>query len=467
MSAREENLRTLMSATGISEDEATKRLSVKVLISYDVNGFQEQLARELAELLSRTVTVTQTVSGCDIEVCLGAKRQTAAANCILVEISEDSLVVTRMRDVAVRQHARNSGAIHGLLRKIAACYITGQTIAVALSGAKAEGTDFDELPDVFRLEFSDFGVSNAELSQEIPLHDATLIGGGGVGNGFLWAASELKLVGTLAVVDPKRVSPGNVNRCLYFGDADVGKNKAELLAERVELDKCVLEPFAGSFGEYLKTRPGNKANTVIITVDSRPARRAIQNEMPAVVLDASTTDISEVVVHSHSVPTELACLSCIYSHDKVEDQQAKHLAEKLGLDLAEVREPLITVSIAEKLCRNFKLEDAKALVGTALDTFYKARCGEGALLTSTGKQAAAPFAFISNLAGALLALELVRFQSNHASPSRENYFFSNPWMAPHRRLRRSRPRLVGCEFCGNRYADAALRATWPERYGAS
>jgi len=466
MDAFEENLLTLVAATGISKEEAAQRLLVRVHISHDDSGFQRQLAGDIAELLSRTLTVTQNASVCDIEVCLGAERKTSAQKCVLVEISSGSLSMTRMREGAVPDRARNRIAIHGLLRKIAACYIAGHAIAATLSGVKGEGVDFDELPDEFNLRFADLGVSIAELRDEIQLQDTVLIGGGGVANGFLWAASELWLSGSLAIVDPKRVSPGNANRCLYFDTNDAGQYKASLLAARVKLDECVLEPFVGSFSDYLKTRPGNKASTVIVTVDSRPARRTIQSELPAAVLDASTTDISEVIVHSHSVPTEGACLSCIYSHDSDEDQQARHLAETLGLDLSEVRQPLITAAIAEKLCRNFSLANPEELVGTAFDSFYKARCGEGRLFTPTGKQAAAPFAFVSNLAGALLALELVRFQSNRASVSRENYFFSSPWKAPHRRLRRRRPRLPGCEFCGSHHASLALKATWPERFAS-
>ena len=49
------------------------------------------------------------------------------------------------------------------------------------------------------------------------------------------------------------------------------------------------------------------------------------------------------------------------------------------------------------------------LIGKAFDSLFRELCAQQALLTPSGEQILAPFAFVSNLAGALLALELARF----------------------------------------------------------
>jgi hypothetical protein len=103
-----------------------------------------------------------------------------------------------------------------------------------------------------------------------------------------------------------------------------------------------------------------------------------------------------------------------------------------------------------------------ALVGMAFDSLFKQLCGEQALLTPTGGQVLAPFAFVSNLAGALLALELARFDGGDRFEDGRNYLFISPWAPPHGRARRFRAREAECEFCSRPGINAALAVVWPE-----
>ena len=75
---------------------------------------------------------------------------------------------------------------------------------------------------------------------------------------------------------------------------------------------------------------------VIVGADSRPVRRSIQKELPLEVLDASTTDVSEIVVHSHRQPTAGGVLACIYKHIPDELARARDIASGLGIDVADV-----------------------------------------------------------------------------------------------------------------------------------
>jgi hypothetical protein len=151
----------------------------------------------------------------------------------------------------------------------------------------------------------------------------------------------------------------------------------------------------------------------------------------------------------------------IYAHIPDEDQRERHIAETLAITLAEAKMKLIDEPLAQKLvAQHPDLHQAK-LIGMALDTLFKVKCGEGSLKTPAGRQAVAPSAFISNLAGALLALELVRFESSGTLNNSPNYFFGSPWKPPHRRLRLTRQKLAACESCASPATVSTLRALWP------
>jgi surfactin synthase thioesterase subunit len=98
----------------------------------------------------------------------------------------------------------------------------------------------------------------------------------------------------------------------------------------------------------------------------------------------------------------------------------------------------------------------------SFDSLFKKLCGEKIITNSAGAQALAPFAFVSNLAGALLALELLRFCSPRTKPT--NYFFVGAWNAPVKAARRIIPKNSSCEFCSDPLKIKIMKEKWPERF---
>jgi len=194
-----------------------------------------------------------------------------------------------------------------------------------------------------------------------------------------------------------------------------------------------------------------------VTIDSRRARRQLQKYVPGRVLDASTTDVRGVVVHSHVQPTGGACLACIYQHIPDEAAREQSIAEGLGISLAEVKQGFIDRRIAEKICHTYPDRSPEVLVGKAFDTLFRELCGAQALRTPEGRQVFTPFAFVSVLAGTLLAVELVRQTIGRADA---NYWQVDPWRAPLARLRRKRSKVPTCEFCSRPEADAVIQDLW-------
>lgn len=201
---------------------------------------------------------------------------------------------------------------------------------------------------------------------------------------------------------------------------------------------------------------------LIVAVDSRRARRALQTEFPGEVFDASTTDIREVVVHYHRQPTDCACLSCIYASDSAEFLREAHIAEHLGVSVEKVRSERITVATAVQIQARFPQLQVDGLVGLAYDSLFRSLCGEGVLKSITQREQTAPFAFVSCLAGVMLAFELVRRLSHSVSERNFNYWSISAWHPPLAQRRRLRPRKADCAFCSNstlRAVNAALGKT--------
>ena len=169
-----------------------------------------------------------------------------------------------------------------------------------------------------------------------------------------------------------------------------------------------------------------------------------------------------MVVHSHANPNSGACLCCIYQHIPREDEQLHAIAEGLGVTVDAIRDKqLIDADLALHLAALHGL-DAKTVEGVALSSLYKQLCAAEALKTSAGEQALAPFAFISNLAGILLAIELLRFE-NATGSHVASYMSLDPWSPPHGRARRARAKTENCEYCSNTDMAELMTTIWRDR----
>jgi hypothetical protein len=116
----------------------------------------------------------------------------------------------------------------------------------------------------------------------------------------------------------------------------------------------------------------------------------------------------------------------------------------------------VDADTAAVLACNFG-EPADEFLGKSMDSLAKARCGSGPVNTAAGRQALAPFAFVSNLAGCLMVVDLLRSQSTDSRPT--NYLHLDPWRPP-APVRRLKPRRQGCEFCGDAELTSVLASLW-------
>ena len=444
----QENARMLAAILGSDEDDASERLNRTVLVSAPPDGADAAWAVEIAGLLARTVgVVTASADEAQLELVIG---ETAARTDLpRLHAAIDAGGAT----IDVRPARRTGGQPpHPLLAAIAACPVAAATLRMLIDDPALPGVAYP-----LHLDFDQLGVPNAALATTVDLSDAVLVGAGAVAHGFVRALRHLRAVGRLRIVDPKSVASGNPNRCLYLEHEDVGRGKAVALAERAaaDLPDLAFEPLVQDFSAFCKS--AGPPATAIVTVDSRRARRGIQKELPGRVLDASTTDVRRVVVHSHRQPTRDACMACIYRHVPDENARERSIADGLGVDLAAVKEGFISAEAAERIHRAHPQIEPSEVVGKAYDSLFKQLCAAQALLTPEGRQVLAPFAFVSSMAGALLVVELLR---SNAGAATTNYWTVDPWKAPIGRLRLRRARDPHCEFCSRPESDAAAEQLW-------
>lgn len=455
-SARVENARTLAAAIGATEEKAATLLDAAVLVT--VEPSQERLADWIVELTRRTLSHVvldlDPIKGPSIEIVVGAAVARSTAPVIGVGVRG------YVFEVFDGQRASEVGrSAHPIVELLAACYV---------AAAAVQRVTHAELPMPLRMPIHvDLaGLLGADLEclkARIDLGSAFLAGAGAIGNGLLLGLSAFDICGQLTVCDPDRVSGGNLNRCLWFTADDVGAHKADVLVRKAQpaipglnlvAQTCVLKdvPESKQGGPWL--------DKLIVAVDSRRARRALQNEMPHHVFDASTTGISEVVVHFNQLPTAWACLSCVYHEAPDETAHEVHVAELLGVSVAEVRSNFVTEASARLIMLRYPDLAAEELIGLAYDSLFKQLCGQGALKTQADRQVLAPFAFVSVLAGVLLAVEIVRRVYAGLTVRPFNYWRVSPWGAPVERMRELRPKRGACEFCANPILQNVVRELW-------
>lgn len=454
--ARRENAAALASILGLSLGDAAEALDLVILITADpANAPAWQIAREVSTLLSRTV---QHVSEALVEgrvaaeLVIGSAIPRTTGTKVYVDVCKDHALISR--NISAASACAPIPSILGLLT---ACYASAATLYHALGGT----LPFD-LPDPFVIPFDQLGIDLESLDQPIELGNTYMAGAGAIGNGFLWAARHLDLRGQLNIADDDHVSSGNLNRQIWFGTDDIGFPKVDRLSSRAQalLPRLTLVPRQCRLQDLPEKSDGPWLRRLIVAVDSRRARRQLQNEFPGEVFDASTTDIREVVLHHHIQPEAHACLSCIYEPDDDELSREHHIAEHLGVSVDDVRSERISKSVAVIIADRFTGLVAANLVGTAYDTLFKRLCAESQLTTSTGRTVIAPFAFVSVLAGTLLALELVRRLGTGDAARNFNYWRLSPWHPPIGRRRVLRPKQPGCVFCGNTLLSKVNESIW-------
>lgn len=441
--ARRENARSLAAAIGLAEEAAAELLSCSALIS--ATPETSQLGDQVQILLGHTILEVSSEI-CEnspaVEIVIGDTLPRSRAPTLWVWIDAEGVSIA-----STPPNTREHHSLHLSEAIVTACYVCAAAVKLIVG----DRLPFNP-PDPFRIDLGALKVTSEMQSATFEV-ESYLAGAGAIGNAFLWTLRAFQPRGTLHVVDFDTVKPGNLNRQVFFTSRDLNKPKATQLALNAQplFPALHLRERESRLQDLPERTDPKWLEELIVGVDSLRARRSLQDELPKRVFDASTTNIEEIILHFHEEPTVGACLSCAYPPTPAELEHAKHVAEALGVGLSEVQAGEISAAAAGKIVLRHPSLDPETLVGESYDSLFKALCGQQLIGSTEGRQVLAPFAFVSVLAGALLAIEYVRWKVQGPSPY--NGWRVSPWAPPLSRLQRYQPRLEECIFC----RDSAVR----------
>jgi hypothetical protein len=454
-----ENALSLAAALGIELDHATQLLDARVLVTPDIGDRTAAfVAREVQALLGRTLQHVEDVPSADIavELVIGDARPRSTGATLWLSFDAGSAVIAR-------EHRKSTRKVwlHPATLFVIACYAAGAVVRTVI-GERLRLPTRDQLV----LNTEALGISESVSKRSVDLGHTYLAGAGAIGTAYLWVLRWFPVRGTLDIVDFDWVKAGNLNRQFWYGVEDIGGRKAKRLASLAQssFSQLALIPRVAQLQDLPEKRGDPRwLRRLIVAVDSRVARRTLQSELPGEVLDASTTDIREIIIHANRQPTHLACLGCIYPRDAHEDSRARSIALALGVTFEEVRTGIISPAAAQHIVARYPDRGLteESLIGEAYDSLFKHLCAQAALHSADQQQVFAPFAFVSALAGALLAIETIRRVGGERASY--NFWRISPWEPFDIRLRWEIPANPSCEVC----ADPVIRQIVANVWGAT
>jgi hypothetical protein len=455
--AQKENARTLAAVLGLGETDAAKLLDVSIAITFDpTNKIAAQCAHHVQRILCRTVTNVAPNSKDEsrrfaAELVIGERAARFNVPHVFVNMGAEKLLISSQPIVIVR------GDIHPIGLLLGACYAVGAALKAATNNLLQLPS-----PEILRVDLTEIlGDDLPFLYGSVSFDEAYLAGAGAIGNGLVYALSCFEVSGKLHVADDDSVSGGNLQRCLFFEPEDIGMPKADQLcaASQVLVPNVMMIPHPVRLQDVPGRYSGPWLKRLIVGVDSPRARRNLQTEVPQEVFDASTTGISEIVLHFHRQPTNGACMSCIYSQSPQEHAHERHVATTLGVSLEDVMETRVSAAAAQRICQRYSQLTASGIIGIAYDTLFKQLCSAAQLKNAEDQQVLTPFAFVSVLAGAYLAIEFVR-RVRRGHEQLFNEWRVSPWANPIIRRHRLLPKRAGCEFCGDPLLASLAQQMW-------
>lgn len=447
MSARAANMRALRELLGLDAETATRALDSIVLVTALAGS---KLAEHLQLILGRTVTVTtdSPVSPPTLEIVIGSLEPRSRASSLFVEA--DSAVAR----IGNERRSSQLVPMHPIFELLTACYASALAIErIVDSGGATRDVE---------IRFADY-LAVDRLLVPVRFARAYLAGAGAVGCGFALAAALLPLEGLLIIADHDDVDDSNPHRQVLYTAAHVGQPKARVAAAwvndrqgslRASGEECRLQ-------EVSDRTDGAWLEQLVVAVDSRRARRALLEEMPLHVYDASTTGAEDVVLSFSTAANGYACITCAYPEDRAERAHEQHVAEALGVELEQVRAQHIEPDAAARIAARYPGVEASAIEGLAFDTVFRQLCGAGRLRAAeqSTKTVVAPLAYVSVLAGALLALEFYRRVGRRDVAEPFGSWHVHPARSPVPDLRRMHAARPGCA-CQKEAFALTVKEVW-------
>jgi molybdopterin/thiamine biosynthesis adenylyltransferase len=311
----------------------------------------------------------------------------------------------------------------------------------------------------------DASVASTPVPTSLPhleLNEVLQIGAGAVGNGSVLTFTSCDaLAGFVTVVDTKCVDVKNLNRCYFFNEDHVGLLKTDVLADAASRPDFQIR----GLNEGFQSIAGFQI--ALSTVDNNTARHRVQEALPRVLIEGATGG-TVVSVSVHRPLDERSCLVCRHPDPMVGVTQrvALDLNGAAGLTgLTEVElsagrvDGMMTITDALLERVGSRSKDAARFLAEARDRGQDLCGALGDLRSHFGslsgpQEASVPF--VSNLAGVLAAIEVVKEVLRHRGsaevPALDNVLEIDLGRnyARHEKVSFREPPHGGCAHCQQR-----------------
>jgi len=262
--------------------------------------------------------------------------------------------------------------------------------------------------------------------ENLHLNRVVLFGSGSVGSSLLYVLSFLsEVTGKIDIVDrDKKVDNNNLQRYSFLTVSDVsyyqGVTKAHWAADKIKrrLSGLNLIPWDGETGEIVKyidanpLRPGIKL--ALSAVDNVEARIQITDCLAERTLNAGTGDTT-LTITRHGFSDGKACLACDYIAKAPNINWYQEVSNKTSLTVDRVAillqgKALLDRDDLEKMTvKGFiSIDQVDSLLNTDLSSLVNRRLYSAVNVQNEGIEKPVTAPYVSTMAGALLAGELLK-----------------------------------------------------------
>jgi hypothetical protein len=390
----------------------------------DQNTSKVSELKKLAESINSFIQVSTTSEDLNLLIVAGFTKKKIKSNCLQIYFGSDNWNANFSQNKPQKFNSSDNPFGCG----IAACIAVSNVFRFVFKDFLPE-KQLDENLTFSTINFSISDTASNPKIEQVHFKDVILVGIGAIGNGTIWALSNLpNIKGKLDLVDNEEVSFSNLQRYVMFKENDVNLIKVDLAAKHFDEKKLRVTPYKMTWAGYLKERNDWNIETVAVSIDNKKDRIGIQSSLPRQIFN-SYTEANLLGIARHTDFSNSACLACGYIPSQKEKNYINEVADNcnipnlsnavkdylnLNLDVDAISSPQNTSSLLDIIAQANNIERNKLVQfhGKKVSEFYSEFICGGISLSLSDKQNKetnidAPLAFQSAMAGILLAVELV------------------------------------------------------------
>lgn len=263
------------------------------------------------------------------------------------------------------------------------------------------------------------------LPETIALPTTLVVGQGAIGNGITLLLSQMEFAGIVWFLDRQVYGPENLGTCVLLGADGLGAPKAEWNAVRFFGTQTLrAEPIVAEFDAALP-KFGSRypyPSVVLNGLDNVPARHAVQDLWPDLLVDGAIGDFACQVV-THAWELRPACLKCLFTEPPTPDPHfVASLQTGLSMERVQQAEDVVTQKDIEQ-ARPEMREKLRAQLGQKICSVVS----DAVIAQMSADAAKSGFSpsvpFVATMSAAMVVAELTKYLLNGPTTLAPRFYF--------------------------------------------